>query len=150
MRRGPDTFTRDLFAAVPKPASLESGVMSIKVKIAHAMSKAMKDCPFDRYEIAARMSRILGRDVSKHMLDAYAAASRDTHIPNLEFCIAFDAATEQNELLNLYASLRGCAVLVGEETLRAELGRLEMQEQDTKARKRWLKEYLSRSRDHKK
>ena len=137
-----DSLTGDLFAAVPRPADLHSPAMDLKVKISHAISEAMKACPFDRYEIAARMSRTLGRDISKHMLDAYAAPSRDTHIPNIEFCIAFDEATEQNAVLTLYASLRGCGVLVGEDTLRAELGRLELQEQEIHKRRNDLKNYL--------
>jgi hypothetical protein len=142
MRRIEDYLTSDLFGAIPKPADLESPAMDLKVRIAHAMSRAMKRCSRDRYEIAARMSRILGREISKHMLDAYAAPSKDTHVPNLSFCIAFDEATDQNELLNLYASLRGCGVLVGEETLRAELGRLEVEESEIKKRRREIKAYL--------
>ncbi len=142
MRRASDLLCGDLFAAIPRPADLESPAMDLKVRIANAMSRAMKACQFDRYEVGARMSRIIGREVSKHMLDAYSAPSKDTHVPNLEFCIAFDTATEQNELLNLYASLRGCGVLVGEETLRAELGKLDMQEEAIRARKRELKNYL--------
>lgn len=142
MRRAPDFFSADMFPAIPRPADLGSPAMDLKVRIAHAMGRAMKNCTVDRYEIAARMSRVLGRDVSKHMLDAYSAASKDTHIPNLEFCIAFDTATESKELLNLYAALLGCSVLVGEETLRAELGKLELQEQEIRKRRRALKNYL--------
>ena len=115
----------DLFASVPQPADLESPAMDLQVRIATAMSAAMKVCAFDRYEVAMRISRILGRDVTKNMLDAYAAPSKETHIPNLEFCIAFDASTEQNALLQLYAKLRGCGVLVGNDTVRAELIRIE-------------------------
>lgn len=142
MTQRPDFVSGDLFTAIPKPADLQSPAMDLKVRIAHAMSRAMKNCKCDRYEIAARMGRVLGRDVSKNMLDAYAAASKESHIPNLSFCIAFDQATEQNELLNLYAALRGCSVLVGADTLRAELLQLEMQEADIRRRRRELKNFL--------
>ncbi len=134
----------DLFSGVPQPADLESPAMDLQVRIATAMSAAMKACPVDRYEVAMRMSRILGRDVTKNMLDAYAAPSKDTHIPNLEFCIAFDAATGQNALLNLYAKLRGCGVLVGNDTVRAELLRISEQKDDLLKRERALKAFLRR------
>jgi hypothetical protein len=143
MARAPDVLSGDLFPRVPTPAPLDSPAMDLKVRIAHAMSAAMKECPFDRFEVAARMSRILGRDVSKHMLDAYAAASRDTHIPNLAFCIAFDTATERNALLELHAALRGCSVLVGDDTVRGEIVRIEAQEEQLRKRKRALKNFLS-------
>lgn len=144
MNSRPDLCTGDLFAAIPRTADFQSAAMDLKVRIAHAMGRAMKNCPHDRYEVASRMSRILGRDVSKNMLDAYAAASKDTHIPNLAFCIAFDAATGQRELLNLSAALLGCTVLVGEEALRAELGQIELQEDALRKRKRDLKAFFRR------
>jgi len=146
MAHRPDFVSGDLFSSIPQPADLQAPSMDLKVRIAHAMSRAMKTCKCDRYEIAARMSRILGRDVSKNMLDAYAAASKESHIPNLAFCLAFDQATAQNELLNLYAALRGCSVLVGADTLRAELLHLELQEIDIRRRRRELKNFLGRRR----
>jgi len=139
-----DEQSGNLFPLVPQRADLTSPATELRVKIARAMSQAMKCSTHDRYEIAARMSRILGRDVSKHMLDAYAAASRETHIPNLEFCIAFDSATEQHELLNLHAALLGCSVLVGADTLHAELVRLNVEEQQIRKRKRDLQAYLAK------
>lgn len=141
-----DAATGELFASVPQPASLDSPTMDLKVAIARAMGDALRKCDGDRYEIAARISRTLGRDVSKGMLDAYTAPSKDTHIPNLAFCIAFDAATGQNELLNLYARLRGGRALMGEDALRAELGRLEVQYEELGKQRRAIKNYLSRSK----
>jgi hypothetical protein len=142
MRR--DDLTADMFADLPKPVPLDSAAIDVKVMVARAMSRAMKNCPFDRYEIAARMSRALNREITKNMLDAYASAARDTHIPNIEFCIHFDYATSQRELLSLYASLLGHGVMVGDDALRAKLGQLELQEQEVRANKRELKRYLSR------
>lgn len=145
MARG-DFSTGELFSAVPQPASLDSPTMDLKVSIARAMSDALRKCEADRYEIAARISRTLGRDVSKGMLDAYTAPSKDTHIPNLAFCIAFDAATGHNELLNLYARLRGARALMGEDALRAELGRIDEQMHSMSKRRSALRNYLSRSK----
>lgn len=143
--RATESNTADLFGGPISAADLESPAMDLKVRIARAMATALKHCAEDRYEIAARMSRILApREVTKNMLDAYAAASKDTHIPNLTFCIAFDDATGQHELLNLYAALRGCRVLVGDEAIRAEIVRLEMQEEELRKKRRRLKTFITK------
>lgn len=119
--------------------------MDLKVRIARVMSEAMKETTVgDRYEVAARISRTLGRDITKNTLDAYAAASKDSHIPNLAFCIAFDDATQTHALLDLYAGLAGCKVFVGVEALRAELGRLELAETEIRTQKNRLKKFLRR------
>lgn len=144
MKRTPDFLTSDLFS-VPQPADLTSPQIDLKVRIASEMARAMKGCEHDRYEVAMRMSRILGRDVTKNMLDAYAANSKDTHVPNLAFCAAFDAATNSHALLNLLAALEGCRVFVGEEALRAELGRLELAEAEIRKQKTKLKKFLGRN-----
>ena len=87
------------------------------------MSEALKD--HDRYEIAAKMSKLLGRDISKHMLDAYTAESREDHIPPLDTAIAFDLATESNTLVEFSARKIGAKLSVGKEALDAKLGQLE-------------------------
>jgi hypothetical protein len=139
-----DELTADMFADLPKAVPLDTAAMDVQLMVARAMSRAMKNCPYDRYEIAARMSRAMNREISKNMLDAYSSAARDTHIPNIEFCIHFDYATGQRELVNLHAALLGCSVMAGEEALRAKLGQLDLQEQEIRATKRELKNYLSR------
>jgi len=139
-----DTLTADMFADLPKPVPLDTAAIDVKVMVARAMSRAMKNCPFDRWEVAARMSRALEREVTKNMLDAYASAARDTHIPNIEFCIYFDYATEQRELVTLHANLLGHGVMVGDDALRAKLGQLEQDEQEIRKAKRELKSFLSK------
>jgi hypothetical protein len=147
-------MTGDLFGRFPTPADLASPTVNLKLKIAVAMSAAMKALQErgvkdgfngDRFEVAARMSRMLApREVTKHMLDAYAAGSKEDHVPNFAFAIAFDAATESNALLDLFAALRGCGVLVGMDNVRAEVLRIEIEEQRLREEKRKLKKHLYR------
>jgi hypothetical protein len=147
-------MTGDLFGRFPTVADLSSPTVNLKLKIAVAMSAAMKALQErgakdgfngDRFEVAARMSRMLApREVTKHMLDAYAAGSKEDHVPNFAFAIAFDAATESNALLDLFAALRGCGVLVGTDNVRAEVLRIEIEEQRLRDEKRKLKKHLSR------
>lgn len=122
MRRVRDSITRDMFE-LPPPAASAAGSLSCRAEIANAMSDALKGQ--DRYEVAAKMSRLLGREISKFMLDAYTAESREDHIPPLDTAIAFDIATESQTLANLSAAKIGARLLVGKEALHAELGKLE-------------------------
>ncbi|KIO49626.1 hypothetical protein [Nitrosospira sp. NpAV] len=117
-----DKFTSDLFE-IPQPAPNAAGSLHCRVQIAHTMSEAL--IGYDRYEVAGTMSRLLGRDISKHMLDAYTAESREDHIPPLDTAIAFDMATNDVRLLNLCASKLGARVALGKDALNAELGKLE-------------------------
>lgn len=124
MRRMADNLTGDLFASIPQAHPLTPGAWRFRGEIAHAMGEAIKTCRKDRYQIAADMSRLLGREVSVNTLDKYTSEASEDHIPNLETAIAFDAATEQTALASLHASKLGCRVLPGKESLTAELGRL--------------------------
>lgn len=118
-----DTRTIDMFEELPPPAASTPGSLACRVEIAHAMSDALKG--HDRYEIAAKMSRLLGRDISKHMLDAYTAESREDHIPPFDTAIAFDLATGSNTLVEFAAKKIGAKLSVGKEALDAKLGQLE-------------------------
>lgn len=122
MRRAKDTATLDMFELPPPPVSAD-GSLSCRVEIAYAMSAALKG--YDRFDVAAKMSRLLGREISKFMLDAYTAESREDHIPPLDTAIAFDIATGTQTLTNLSAAKIGARLLIGKDALHAELGKLE-------------------------
>lgn len=124
MKKRRDPYTLDLFEQELPPAPVTTpGGLACRIEIAHAMSEALKG--HDRYEIAAKMSKLLGRDISKHMLDAYTAESREDHIPPLDTAIAFDLATESNTLTEFAARKIGAKLSVGKEALDAKLGQLE-------------------------
>jgi hypothetical protein len=119
-----DTMSGDLFANIPQAHPMTPGAWRFRGEIAHVMGEAIRTCNKDRYQIAADMSRLLGREVSVNTLDKYTSEASEDHIPNLETAIAFDAATEQTSLASLFAGKLGCRVLPGKESLTAELGRL--------------------------
>lgn len=130
MRRFKDTATGDLFM-VPVAVGNVPGSLACRVEIANHMSEALDG--HDRYDVATQISRLTGRETSKHMLDAYTAESRETHIPPLDIAIAFDMATGGVAMLNLYATKLGARVLIGKESLDAEIGKLErLKEEATK------------------
>ena len=146
MNRARDFLTGELFAEIPQAAPTTPGAINYSREIAATMSQALKVCAHDRIEVAARMSRMLGREVSLTMLNVYCAESHEQHNISFERAIAFDAATEGYALLNLFAAKRGCRMMVGEDALLAELGKIERSEQALRERKAALKAYLGRKR----
>ena len=78
-RRRADALTSDMFA-MPRPAAQIPGSMDFRQPISLLVGDMLKDAHaagIDRFEIAARASRLAGRDVSKAMLDGYTAESRE-------------------------------------------------------------------------
>jgi len=145
MAKRRDPLTLDLFDVPMEPPSTP-GSLACGVELRHLLSETLKRCPYDRFEVAARMSRALGTDISKHQLDAWTAESREAWRFPMEYAAAFAHATETYALIEFLAAKRGCRVLIGEDALLAEVGRLERQEEELKARKKALKERLRRVR----
>lgn len=142
MRRIADTLTGDLFADIPQAHPMTPGAWSFRREISLAMGDAVRTCDKDRYQIAADMSRLLGREISVNTLDKYTSEAAADHIPNLETAIAFDAATGQTTLASLFASKLGCRVLPGKDSLFAELGRLEQMKGAIARQERQIKKLL--------
>lgn len=145
MRRIRDALTLELFD-VPTPTPTLAGGMDLDAAIRVALCDAIKHSDHDRHGVAAEMSRLTGRHITKAMLDAYTGESRDDHNFPLRYAVAFEVATGSYCLTQLLARQRGCKVLVGEEALLAELGRLEQMEAELKAQKSALKHYLERKK----
>lgn len=140
-RRTRDALTLDLFD-VPTPTAPIAAALDIDVPLRAALSDALKHADLDRWGVAAEMSRLTGRDISKFMLDAYTAESRTDHNFPMRYAAAFEVATNSYCLNNLLGKVRGCKVLVGEEALLAELGRIDQMEVELRQQKAALKRYL--------
>lgn len=145
MRRAKVNITGDLFANIPQAHPMTPGSWNFRREIAYTMGEAIRLCSKDRYQIAADMSRLLGREVSVNTLDKYTSEASEDHIPNMETAIAFDAATEQTALASLFAGKLGCRVLPGKDSLLAELGRLQQMKGDIANQEKALKKLLGDS-----
>lgn len=138
-----DSLTLDMFD-IPHADTPSAGNLDMDVPLRDALSDALKHCDFDRWHVAAEMSRLTGREISKHMLDAYTAESRTDHNFPFRYAAAFEVATGSYCLTHLLAKVRGCEVLVGDDALLAELGRVEQMEAELKQQKAALKRYLEK------
>lgn len=141
VRRVRDRLTMDLFQ-VPQPTPALAGNVDLDVPLREALNDAIKHAPGDRHDIAAEMSRLTGRDISRYMLDAYTGESRSDHNFPFRYAAAFEVATGSFALTHLLAKARGGRVLLGQDALLAELGRIEREEQDLRVQKSALKKFL--------
>ncbi|MCY1559527.1 hypothetical protein D9M68_965760 [compost metagenome] len=115
------------------------GQGNYSVQISELVGEMLKSTDLDRYEVAARMSRLSGDDVSKAMLDAWSSPARTDH--NLPFYRAalLEQVCASHLLTNWLVAQRGGRVAYGRDALLSELGRLERQRDESARQARDLK-----------
>ena len=94
-----------------------------RAKLKRSMARAIRECPFERTEVAARMAGYLGlQSFSKAALDAYTAESKEGHDISLVRFKAFVRATGAVWLWDELVSDDGLTLLEGDEVRLAEIG----------------------------
>lgn len=128
------TSTKD--AAESKPA----GSMDIDSRMREMISKELRGCQLSRYQVAARMSELVGQDITKTMLDSWTAESKEQHRFPAIFLPAFCEAVGSTRIIQDLGRIVGAFVLPGPEALRAEIQRIEedISEAQKEKRKRQL------------
>ena len=111
----------------PTPARHEADLAGLERLVAASVSRALKEDLRSRAEIAGAMSSLLGEDVTRWMLDAYASEARDQHNISAGRFLALIAATNRFDILDAVMIRVGARVLVGEEVHTAHLGHLRAQ-----------------------
>lgn len=134
-------YTPDFFDVPVAPAPI-GGSLEYSIELCHVLSAALKASPKSRYQVASEMSELTGQEITKAMLDAWTAESKTPWRFPFEFAAAFEVACVTTGLQELLGRKRGSRILVGEEVLLAELGRLEKTEAEIQLRKRLLKDRL--------
>lgn len=130
-RRAVGAASGDLFeiprAVTPLPGSLDFRPV-VSELISTMLAEAHK-AGLDRHEVAARASRITGKDVTKNMLDGYTAPAREEFNCPLWLSPVLEIVCCSTALANWHAGVHGGRLSVGAETLDAEIGRV-MRERD--------------------
>ena len=141
-RKPADASQGDLFHEPVYPsrvASTDIDVTGFRSKLKRAMSRALKDCPYSRHEVAMRMAEALGQDgFSKATLDAYTAESKETHDISLYRFKAFVRATGAIWLWDMIVADDGLTMLVGDEARLAEAQLVRQQKKELEDRLRQL------------
>lgn len=140
-----DARTQDLFA-VPQPAAPVPASMDYRAVVAHLTTELLHASGLDRYEIAARASRLAGKDVSKYMLDAYTAESRDGFNLPAWLVPVIESVCNDHRITAWIAEVGGGRLYLGADALAAELGRIEGQRDAMALQARALKDTLRKTR----
>lgn len=150
MARARDTATADLFEVPVAPAPT-GGSLAYHEELCAALSSAIdnaikRDIIRNRYDLAARMSELTGREITKAQIDAWTAESKTEWRFPFEYAAAFESACDSIALQELLGRKRGTRILVGEDALLAEMGRIDRAELELKKRKAALRVRLQRSK----
>ncbi|MGO4558288.1 hypothetical protein [Mesorhizobium sp. 2RAF21] len=128
-----DMFEEALFP-VRAPAE-RIDLQRFRSRLKRAMAEAIRQCPYDRPIIAARMAQYLGLpSISKATLDGFTAESKANHDISISRFKAFVRATGAVWLWDMVVSEDGLTVLEGDEARLAEIALLQ-QEQRVLTRK---------------
>ena len=143
-----DALTGDMFA-LPRPAAPVPGTMNFRRPVSLLLGDMIKDAHaagLDRFEVAARASRLAGRTVSANMLDGYTAESREEFNCPLWLAPVLEIVCSSTRLAEWHGSVVGGQLLLGAATLDAEIGRLEREKQRANEQIKALKDLSKRVR----
>jgi hypothetical protein len=140
--------TGDMFA-IPQPQAQVPGSMDFRTAVSELVSGMLAEAHragMDRHEVAARASRLAGRDITKNMLDGYTSPAREEFNVPLWAAPVLEVVCCSTPLASWHAGVHGGRLVVGAETLDAEIGRLMREHEQTATRLRDLKELRRRVR----
>lgn len=147
-RRAGGAHTLDLFE-IPQPVVPLPGSMDFRPVVSELISNMLSEAHkvgMDRHEVAARASRLSGKDVTKNMLDGYTAPAREEFNCPLWLSPVIEVVCCSTMLANWHVGVHGGRMSVGAETLDAEIGRLMRERELADARLRDLKDLRRRVR----
>ena len=127
---------------------ITEGSLNIHTSLCHAMTRAIKDSGQSRWQIAGRMSHLLGVEISKYMLDAWTSQSKEGHRIPAGYIPAFCASTGSHEPLRILTDAAGLYCLPGPDALRAEIQRCSEEEERMRAERRKHELFLERFEGH--
>ncbi len=118
------------------------GRFNLEATLRELISIALKQTKLSRYEVAAEMSKHVGREITKSQIDSWSAESKENHRFPLAYLNAFVEATGDKTLIRLISEKAGGYFIEGEDALYTELGKIEKQENDLAKRKELIKKTL--------
>ncbi len=129
-----------------EPPSSGPGRLAWDGRLRALIAGAIRQSRFSREEIADRMTLACGEAVTRAMLDAWTAPSKNGHRFPLQFLPAFCSATESQEILKDALAMLGARLATAEDLAYAEIGRLHVEGQKTAERERALRVLLEAKR----
>ena len=117
----------------------EEGSLDMSLSLKDCLSRSMKRLKIARWDVSSRISQLVGRTVSKEMLDNYCSPSKEHEIRASDltaFCLVCDTL----EPLLILTEPLGATVLTPAEAGYAEIARMERMKEnlDQKIREKKL------------
>lgn len=133
-RRRSDTSTGELFGAIPAPMPELPESMDFRGRVTDLIGEMLADARRihgrDRWDIAARASRLAGVETSKALLDSYTAPSREECNTPLWKAPVLELACQSRALAEWHVGVLGGRALWGREVLDGEIGRMQRELDD--------------------
>jgi hypothetical protein len=126
----------------------EEGSLNIHGRLCRALTMAINNSGLSRWEIAGRMSHLLGTEITKFQIDGWTAESKEGHRIPAEYLPAFCRATGCFKPIEILAELTGMFALPGPDALRAEIQKLNEEERRLKTEKRKREMFLKEMEGH--
>lgn len=139
-------YSGDLFE-IPRPVATFPGSLDFRPVVSELISAMLADAHhagLDRHEVAARASRLTGKDITKNMLDGYTAPAREEFNCPLWLAPVLEIVCCSTPLANWHVGVHGGRMSVGAETLDSEIGRVMRERELADARLRELKDLRRR------
>lgn len=121
-----------------------AGSFNVSQQLRGEISEGLRKCALSRFEVAARMSELVGVEITKSQLDSWTAESKEYHRFPAEYLPAFCAVTGHKEPLRIMARMVQCYLIESEEALMTELGRIAKVKRDLAEREKTVRDMLSR------
>jgi len=97
------------------------GTLNIRERLRRSINKAIKNSGLSRPQIAGEMSHLLGVDVTKTIIDAWTAESKEGYRIPAEYLPAFCRVTECNTPIEILNETAGMFSMPGPDALRSEI-----------------------------
>jgi len=125
------------------------GSLNFQVQIKEVMTETLKRVPLKRWEIAGRMSDLVGMPITEHQLNAWTAESKEGHRFPVEYLPAWCEVTGDYRLLEFIAKGSKCYLVKSEEVLLLELAKIQERRRTYDRQEEALLERLKEMRDEK-
>lgn len=139
-----DPLTGDLFSAIPQAVPAVPGAMDFRKSVAELVAGLLANAKRDRYDVAAKISRLCDHETSKALLDSYTAPSREECNLPLWKVPAVEIACNSRGITEWLVGVHGGRVLWGQQVLQADLGEIESRIQQLQEQRRLVKDVLRR------
>jgi len=125
-----------------KGAGNRPGSLNIEAGLREMITQSLKRSRECRYGVAAEMSRLMGKEITKSQLDSWTAESKLKHRFPLAYLAAFIEATGDRSILHYLSEKCGGHFIEGEDALRLELGRIDEQKKELAKKEKLIRDFL--------